>query len=121
MSRFRFTTSVVQRAHPRILQTPPKVTVDELAYVDLSNALDGYFKPCTDYVDKFNTIAIDLGVSTAFLRVARTDDRSQLPPILLASIAMTESTCNPQAYGNAYGLMQITEGASTVPRAWPCY
>lgn len=70
---------------------PPNLTIDQIKYVDLS--ADGVFAPCAQYFDKLNSI----GAS------------NNLPPIMLAAIAMQESTCNPQTTGGAgeSGMMQL--------------
>lgn len=77
---------------------PPRVTVGQLIVVDLSEAIkhpDTPFKHCTPYISLFNKYADEFGI----------------PPILLASIAMQESTCNPGAVGEGgeQGLMQISK------------
>jgi len=76
---------------------PPFVTVKDLINVDLTEALkqpDSPFHACADFLWAFNQYGNQFGI----------------PPILLASIAMQESTCNPQTVGGAgeQGLMQIT-------------
>ncbi|ODO07820.1 hypothetical protein I350_03399 [Cryptococcus amylolentus CBS 6273] len=72
--------------------TPPMVTVDQLIAVELS--ADGTFSACADYIDKFNTYGAQYNVK----------------PVMLASFAMQESTCNPSVTGGngEAGLMQLT-------------
>jgi hypothetical protein len=75
---------------------PPKITLDELVYVDLSSLDLGnsIYAPCRDYVGYFNTYGA----------------MHNLPPIMIAAIAMQESTCNPYAVGGGseQGMMQLT-------------
>ncbi|ORY21755.1 hypothetical protein BCR39DRAFT_553057 [Naematelia encephala] len=70
---------------------PPFVTLDQIVTKTLS--ADGVFAACADYIDKFNSVG----------------EKNGLPGILLASFAMQESTCNPNAKGanGEAGLMQI--------------
>jgi hypothetical protein len=78
---------------------PPNVQVSDLKVVDLNDALksgDSPFHACRgDLIGKFYQYAGEVGV----------------PPILLASIAMQESSCNPATVGGAgeQGLMQLTK------------
>jgi hypothetical protein len=79
--------------------TPPGgVTIDRLAYVSLETAManNHIWAPCEPFIPLFEK----WGAATG------------LPPILLASFAMQESTCNPNESGDsggAFGLMQITK------------
>jgi len=77
--------------------TPPHLTLDKLIYKPLSG--DGVFAPCKDYFWAFEQFGAQYNV----------------PPILLASFAMQESTCNPWATGGnkEAGLMQIAQ-----PNCW---
>jgi len=77
---------------------PPYVTVQDLISVDLSTALQhsgSPFHACSNFLWAFNQYGNQYG----------------LPPILLASIAMQESSCNPNTVGGAgeQGLMQLTK------------
>ena len=78
--------------------TPPGgVTIDKIAYVSLEDAMsqNSVWAPCKPYISLFEK----WGAATG------------LPPILLASFAMQESTCNADESGDsggAFGLMQIT-------------
>lgn len=56
---------------------------------------DNIFKPCAPYVQLFETHGKTYGI----------------PPILMASFAMQESSCNPDAIGQGgeQGLMQISK------------
>ncbi|KAK4055666.1 hypothetical protein OIV83_000212 [Microbotryomycetes sp. JL201] len=77
---------------------PPYLTVDQLAIKSLDEAVkmeNSAFAPCAAYVDMFDRVGKEVG----------------LPPIILASIAMQESTCRPDIRGGAgeYGMFQITE------------
>ncbi|TDL26236.1 glycoside hydrolase family 23 protein [Rickenella mellea] len=77
---------------------PPVLGVKDIVVVELSTAIQqsgSPFKPCEPYLDLFNKYAAQFKV----------------PPILLASFAMQESTCNPSTVGGGgeQGLMQITQ------------
>ncbi|KAL0068796.1 hypothetical protein AAF712_004125 [Marasmius tenuissimus] len=76
---------------------PQFVQVSDLKVVDLSHALEdpnSPFKACGPYIDKFVQYGNEFGI----------------PPIMMASFAMQESTCNPSTTGGGgeVGLMQIT-------------
>ncbi|KAK1235598.1 hypothetical protein PQX77_001191 [Marasmius sp. AFHP31] len=76
---------------------PQFVQVSDLKVVDLSHALEdpnSPFKACGPYIDKFVQYGNEAGI----------------PPILMASFAMQESSCNPSTTGGGgeVGLMQIT-------------
>ncbi|WOO84735.1 putative tape measure protein [Vanrija pseudolonga] len=70
---------------------PPHVTLADLKYKTLT--ADGPFAPCAPYISKFEQYGNQYGI----------------PPILLASIALQESTCNPTVTGGngESGLMQL--------------
>ncbi|KAK4057881.1 hypothetical protein OIO90_001100 [Microbotryomycetes sp. JL221] len=77
--------------------SPPYLSLDQLSFKSLDEAIsmdNSAFSPCAPLVSKFDQIGSETG----------------LPPILLASIAMQESTCNPDITGGGgeVGLMQIT-------------
>ncbi|THH32276.1 hypothetical protein EUX98_g1926, partial [Antrodiella citrinella] len=77
---------------------PPNVTPQDLITVSLSDAVNepnSPFASCKPFLATFEQYANQQG----------------LPPILIASIAMQESGCNPNAVGGAgeQGLMQITK------------
>ncbi|OSD06857.1 glycoside hydrolase family 23 protein [Trametes coccinea BRFM310] len=77
---------------------PPFVKVSDIVAVDLHEAVkdpNSPFKACSDYIDLFVQYANEHGI----------------PPILIASIAMQESSCNRNEVGGAgeQGLMQITK------------
>ncbi|KIJ49621.1 glycoside hydrolase family 23 protein [Sphaerobolus stellatus SS14] len=77
---------------------PPNVQANQLITADFETALSSPgtpFGPCAPYWDLFRTYANQHGFS----------------PLILASIAMQESTCNPGAVGGGgeQGLMQITK------------
>jgi len=81
---------------------PPYVTIDDIVSVDLNEAIkskDSPFKPCSSYIWAFEQYGKQFGV----------------PPIVLASFAMQESTCNPNTVGGAgeQGLMQLTKDKCT--------
>ncbi|WVQ75836.1 hypothetical protein IAR50_005469 [Cryptococcus sp. DSM 104548] len=85
--------------------TPPMVTVDQLIAVELS--ADGIFSSCADYIDKFNTYGAQYNVK----------------PVMLASFAMQESTCDPTVTGGngEAGLMQLaSENCDGAPNG-NCY
>lgn len=71
--------------------TPPHVSIDQLIAAELDSS--GVFSPCSAYFDKFKQYGGEFSVH----------------PIMLASFAMQESTCNPSAVGGngEAGLMQI--------------
>jgi len=76
---------------------PCHITVDQLVAQDLSTAINQPgtpYGPCAQFIDLFN----------------KHGEANGLPPILLAAIAMQESSCQPGAVGpgNSQGLMQIT-------------
>ncbi|KAI0374055.1 hypothetical protein BV20DRAFT_936365 [Pilatotrama ljubarskyi] len=77
---------------------PPYVQVSDIVAVDLAEAVKdphSPFKACSKYIDTFTRYA----------------NEHNIPPILIASIAMQESSCNPDTVGGAgeQGLMQITK------------
>lgn len=76
---------------------PPFVLVTDLITVDLDSAISqgGPFTACSAFVWAFKQFGQQYG----------------LPPILLASIALQESSCNPGTVGGngEQGLMQLTQ------------
>ncbi|TBU56376.1 lysozyme-like protein [Dichomitus squalens] len=77
---------------------PPHVTVNDVITVDLGAALGDSntpFKACGPYIDLFYKYAGEHGI----------------PPIIVASIAMQESTCNVHEVGGGgeQGIMQISK------------
>ncbi|KAL1674105.1 glycoside hydrolase family 23 protein [Schizophyllum commune] len=77
---------------------PPFVTINDVVTVDLNEAIqkpDSPFKACQDFVWAFQQYGNENGI----------------PPIMLASFAMQETTCNPNTVGGngEQGLMQITQ------------
>ncbi|KZV73297.1 glycoside hydrolase family 23 protein [Peniophora sp. CONT] len=75
---------------------PPNLNVKDLAVSDLNDVRNKAFKPCTDEtIDLFYKYGDAFGV----------------PPILLASFAMQESSCNPKTVGGGgeQGIMQISK------------
>ncbi|KZP34735.1 glycoside hydrolase family 23 protein [Athelia psychrophila] len=78
--------------------TPPHMTVNDIVHMDLATALqdpNSPFKTCSAYLGAFEQFGNQFGV----------------PPILLASFALQESSCNPNTIGGAgeQGIMQITK------------
>ncbi|KAE9411246.1 lysozyme-like protein [Gymnopus androsaceus JB14] len=76
---------------------PQVVRIDQVVVQDLSKALadkNSPFLACSGYVDEFYKYGNEYGI----------------PPIMLASFAMQESSCNPATVGGAgeQGLMQLT-------------
>ena len=71
--------------------SPPHVSIDQLIAAELDST--GVFSPCTPYIEKFKQYGAEFNVY----------------PIMLASFAMQESTCNPGVTGGGgeAGLMQI--------------
>jgi hypothetical protein len=87
---------------------PPPVTLDNLIYRDLAVVLteDGNpFDACSQYLSMFQDMEAETGI----------------PTILLASIALQESGCNPTVTGGAgeIGMMQIT--SEKCPQDGDCY
>ncbi|KAI0341952.1 lysozyme-like protein [Trametopsis cervina] len=77
---------------------PPELKITDIVAKDLGDVLkqpNNVFTNCAPYVDDFYQVGAQTG----------------LPPILLASIAMQESSCNAGETGGAgeQGLMQITK------------
>ncbi|EJD02769.1 glycoside hydrolase family 23 protein [Fomitiporia mediterranea MF3/22] len=77
---------------------PPYVSVNDLVTKDLSEAVsedNSPFKACSEYIDLFNKYGW----------------ANNIPPIMLASFAMQESSCKPWTVGGAgeQGLMQLTK------------
>ncbi|GAA5978100.1 hypothetical protein JCM10908_004229 [Rhodotorula pacifica] len=87
------------RATPSsVWKVPEGVTLDHLKTVSLEHALatNSVWEPCKPWIPLFEKYGAVNG----------------LPPILLAAIALQESTCNPHVAGDsggALGLMQITK------------
>lgn len=71
--------------------SPPHVSIDQLIAAELDD--HGVFSPCQAYIEKFKQYGAEFNVY----------------PIMLASFAMQESTCNPAVTGGGgeAGLMQI--------------
>ncbi|KIK67191.1 glycoside hydrolase family 23 protein [Collybiopsis luxurians FD-317 M1] len=81
---------------------PSKVTIDQLVLKDFATALqdsNSPFKPCSAFTDKFYQYG----------------QQYNIPPIILASFALQESSCNPATVGGAgeQGLMQLTHDKCT--------
>ncbi|KAH8828229.1 glycoside hydrolase family 23 protein [Flagelloscypha sp. PMI_526] len=77
---------------------PPRITIADLKTVNLADAIeqDGSpFKPCKKHLSIINKHA----------------NSNNIPPIIIASIAMQESSCNEKTIGGAgeQGLMQLTK------------
>ncbi|RSH84341.1 uncharacterized protein EHS24_005861 [Apiotrichum porosum] len=70
---------------------PPFLTFDQIKYQDL--AADGIYAPCAPYFDKFYAAS----------------GKYNIPPIMIAAIAMQESTCQPELTGGGgeAGMMQL--------------
>ncbi|KAJ3571690.1 hypothetical protein NP233_g3591 [Leucocoprinus birnbaumii] len=78
--------------------TPPKVNMKDIVAMSLTEALksgNSPFKACSSYLQYFNKYGAQYNI----------------PPIMLASFAMQESSCKPETVGGAgeQGLMQITK------------
>ncbi|GAA95032.1 hypothetical protein E5Q_01687 [Mixia osmundae IAM 14324] len=89
-----FLTNGISKSNPSSGWAPAKVTMDELVYTSLESA-GSTFSDCKDYFSIFEKYGA----------------LNNIPPILLASFAMQESSCNPSVVGDsggAFGLMQIT-------------
>lgn len=74
---------------------PPDVKLSDLKVQDAETAVNGAFSECKDYV-------------WAFKQAGKTHG---IPPTILMSFAMQESTCNPSVTGGngEQGMMQITQ------------
>jgi len=77
---------------------PPFITVNDIVIANLDSAAqqpDSPFQACKDFIWAFNQYG----------------NQYSVPPIILASFAMQESSCNPNAVGGAgeQGLMQLTK------------
>ncbi|KLO04822.1 lysozyme-like protein [Schizopora paradoxa] len=77
---------------------PPFVQISDIVTVELSSVLEDStspFQACSSYVSIFEKYGTQFDV----------------PPILLASFAMQESTCNPKTVGEGgeQGIMQISQ------------
>lgn len=86
---------------------PPMLTINEVVYAKLDDS--GPFAICGPYIDTFNQVGQQLGRAYS-LNYHCPKLISAVPPILLAAIALQESTCNAGATGRngEEGLMQIT-------------
>ena len=76
---------------------PPLINLSNLICVPLDNAIRSSqsFAPCSPFLGLFNQHAL----------------RHHLPPIILAALAMQESSCNPHQIGpgGEQGLMQLSQ------------
>ncbi|KAL8293122.1 hypothetical protein RQP46_000816 [Phenoliferia psychrophenolica] len=94
-----FLSCGIKKSSPSSGWTPPKgVTMAHLKTVSIEDAMAGnsVWEPCKPFVSLFEKHA----------------NANNIPPILLASFALQESTCNPHVLGDgggAFGLMQITK------------
>jgi hypothetical protein len=73
---------------------PPTITAAEVISKNLADVIDGNtFSPCKSFLSSFNKWGAHYNI----------------PPIMLASFALQESSCNPYpSGGDGHGLMQIT-------------
>jgi Transglycosylase SLT domain len=90
--------------------TPPPITLDNIIYEDLSEVMsqpNNPFEPCQPYLWMFQQLAGDTGI----------------PTILLASIALQESGCQPNVTGGAgeIGMMQVTNDKCPPGNIAKCY
>lgn len=81
------------------------IKLDQLVTKELTS--DGLFEPCAPFIDRFHKYAGEFNRESYIVLL-----RSSLilvPPILLASIALQESSCNPDVTGGIgeVGLMQL--------------
>ncbi|GAA5822775.1 hypothetical protein JCM11251_004375 [Rhodosporidiobolus azoricus] len=85
----------LSKENPEGKWTPPHIEVTQLKSVPLDEALKlDIFSACKKFEQYFQAAG----------------DEYDIPPILIVAIAMTESSCNPDAKGDngdAWGLMQI--------------
>jgi len=73
---------------------PPKITIDRIVRANLDDFADTTFKNCKPYISLFKSAA----------------KTYNLDPIMIASFAMEESSCDPSSSGDAgaaFGLMQL--------------
>lgn len=89
---------------------PPPVTLDNVIYEDLSGVMsqpNNPFEACQPYLWMFQQLSGDTGI----------------PTILLASIALQESGCNPNVTGGAgeIGMMQVTSDKCPKGAISQCY
>jgi len=83
--------------------TPPVITILEMVYMDLDEALKDPNSPyiaCSQYVSLFKSIAANTTVNGV-----------PLPAIMLAAFASQESSCNPNESGGGgeVGMFQLSE------------
>ncbi|KAG8905147.1 hypothetical protein FRB99_000613 [Tulasnella sp. 403] len=81
---------------------PPKLTLDDIVYIDFEKALKNKsspFQACSKYLDLFRSVAANTTVNG-----------TPLPPILLASFALQESSCTESQGGGGgeVGLFQLS-------------
>lgn len=84
---------------------PPHVEVNELVMASPDQAIQNpTFSPCVKYLDLFKQVAA----------------KYDLPPILIMSFAMQESTCNEHLRGpnGEIGIMQLTPDKCTNAQCW---
>lgn len=89
---------------------PPDIRLSDLKYVSLDEAINqpgSPFQACAEYVPIFDKYANQYG----------------LPPIMMASFALQESTCNPATTGGGgeAGLMQLTHDKCYDAPGGNCY
>lgn len=86
--------------------TPPVMKLDQIVSISMEDALgmsDNQFGACSKYLDIFNA------ASTKY----------NIPVLMLASFAMQESTCNPNASsGGTVGLFQLA--SANCPEGGDC-
>jgi hypothetical protein len=97
---------------------PPLITISDIVTVDLDDAIakGGPFTSCSDHVPAFKKYGEQLGGKFRSFNVGiqhmelTVNFLFSVPPILLASIALQKSGCNPASVGSngEQGLMQIT-------------
>jgi hypothetical protein len=92
---------------------PSNVTIDQLIAQDLSTALSNSSSPfqnCKDFIDLFQQYGQEYGSMFSIPVTCSQLIFLQVPSIMLASFAMQESSCTPQAVGGGgeQGLMQLT-------------
>ena len=95
--------------------TPPPFTVDEVVTKDLAAAVaekNSPFTNCAPYIDDFYAAQGKYGSKSIQAKSTCCNPNNfVVPAIFFASIAMQESSCNPNEVGGAgeQGLMQITK------------
>jgi len=90
----------ISKSNPNSQWNAPTLKISDIVVKELT--ADGVFAPCAPFFDMFHAAA----------------KKYDIPAIFIASFAMQESTCQPDAKGDnghAYGLMQIVDKCDGAP------